>query len=355
LRPMRTGDVDLRCPNARECPAQVRGRLEHLGSRGALDIEALGEVTAAALTQPEVPEQPPLTNEADLFDLVGYRPEAAPEERQRVRETSLARLRDVEVIVRDPETGEPQADEDGVIRRRAPFRRTARYSRAERNAAAERGAELDPWEPSLSAITLLDELDEAKTAPLWRILVALSIRHVGPVAARAIAQRFGSMRALRELIGDGGEEIRDRAIAALSEIDGVGVVIAESVVDWFTGPDSDWHRDIVDRWAAAGVRMRDERDDTTARTLEGLTVVVTGSLAEYTRDGAKEAIIARGGKAAGSVSKKTDFVVVGDNAGSKETKARELGLPILDEDAFRRLLAEGPGAVSSGDGEVISS
>ena len=339
LRPMREGDVDLRCPNVRTCPAQVRGRVEHIGSRGALDVEALGEVTAAALTQPEVPETPPVVNEAYLFDLVGYPLDAPEEVRERVRAGSLRRLMEVEVVVRDPETGEPRVDDDGVVRRRAPFRRTLSYSKAERERAAAEGRALEPWAPSAQALTLLDELDVAKTKPFWRVLVALSVRNVGPTAARALAARFGSMAALREVL-DGD---RAAAVATLSDVEGVGPTIAESLLDWYA---EDWHQDVLDRWAAAGVAMRDEVDTSVTRTLEGLTVVVTGSLAGFSRDGAKEAIIARGGKAAGSVSKKTDYVVVGDSPGSKADKAAELGVPILDEAGFVRLLEGGPSALT---------
>jgi DNA ligase (NAD+) len=159
------------------------------------------------------------------------------------------------------------------------------------------------------------------------VLVALSIRHVGPTAARALASHFRSMDA-----------IRAAAREELAEVEGVGGIIADAVIDWFA---VDWHREIVERWAAAGVRMRDEVDASAPRTLEGKTVVVTGSLEGFSRDETKEAIISRGGKAAGSVSKKTDFVVVGANAGSKAAKAEELGLPVLDEDGFRRLLETG--------------
>jgi DNA ligase (NAD+) len=343
LRPMREGEVDLRCPNARTCPAQVRGRVEHIGSRGALDVEALGEVTAAALTQPEVPATPPVVSDAYLFDLVAYPPDADDETRSRVREESLGRLAAVEVVVRDPDTGEPRADDDGVVRRRAPFRRRLTHTKAEQRAAEAEGRTLADWEPSGAARTLLDELDAAKTKPFWRVLVALSIRNVGPTAARALAQRFGSMAALREVLA----AERDEAVRVLAEVEGLGPVIAESLVDWFA---EDWHVEVVDRWAAAGVRMADERDTSLERTLEGLTVVVTGSLEGYSRDGAKEEIVSRGGKAAGSVSKKTDFVVVGENAGSKEDKARELGLRILDEEQFTTLLASGPGALPAPDG-----
>jgi DNA ligase (NAD+) len=175
---------------------------------------------------------------------------------------------------------------------------------------------------------LLENLEKAKSQPLWRALVALSIRHVGPTAARALATHFATMDA-----------IRGASVDELSAVEGVGRTIAEAIVDWFT---VDWHVGIVDAWAAAGVRMADERDDSIPRTLEGLTIVVTGSLENYTRDSVKEAIIARGGKAAGSVSKKTDYVVVGENAGSKAEKAEQLGLTILDEEGFEQLLANGP-------------
>ena len=164
--------------------------------------------------------------------------------------------------------------------------------------------------------------------PLWRVLVALSIRHVGPTAARALATEFGSMA-----------KIRAASEGDLAAAEGVGPTIAEAVIEWFK---VDWHEAIVDKWAEAGVAMADERDESVARTLEGLTVVVTGSLVDFSRDSAKEAIVSRGGKAAGSVSKKTDYVVVGDNAGTKAEKAEQLGVPVLDEPAFQVLLEHGP-------------
>ena len=140
--------------------------------------------------------------------------------------------------------------------------------------------------------------------------------------------------------------IREASEEVLAETDGVGGTIAASVVEWF---DVDWHREIVDRWAASGVSMADERDESIPRTLEGLTIVATGSLEGFTRDGIKEAIISRGGKASGSVSRKTDYVVVGDNPGSKATKAEELGLTILDEAAFVDLMENGPSATTEDD------
>ena len=174
---------------------------------------------------------------------------------------------------------------------------------------------------------LLSNLASARETDLWRVLVGLSIRHVGPTAARALAARYKSMRALL-----------DAPTADLAETDGVGSIIAESFKDWF---EVDWHREIVRKWRDAGVTMEDTGTDEVPQTLEGLTVVATGTLENFTRDEVKEAILARGGKAAGSVSKKTDYVVVGENAGSKEDKARELGVPILNEEQFEQLLQTG--------------
>ncbi len=168
----------------------------------------------------------------------------------------------------------------------------------------------------------------SKAQPLWRVLVALSIRHVGPTAARALAQQFGSMPAIRAA----SEE-------ELAAVDGVGPTIAASVIEWFT---VDWHVAIVDKWTAAGVRMADDVTDRPEQTLAGLSIVVTGSLTGFSRDEAKAALLERGAKAAGSVSAKTAFVVVGDAPGTKFDKAVSLKVPILDEDGFRVLLADGP-------------
>lgn len=325
LRAMKEGDIDLRCPNARACPAQVRGRVEHIGSRGALDIEVLGEITAAALTQPEVPATPPLVTEAGLFDL------------------TLEELVPIEVIVRDAETGEPRLDEEtGEPVRRLPFQRWSAPSYPpgwEDATPAERrkaGVKKDYREilPSKDAETFLAELEKAKTKPLWRLLVSLNIRHVGPVAARALADWFGSLDAIRAATAE-----------ELAQVDGVGSIIAESLLAWF---EVDWHREIVDRWAAAGVQWATPGHAgpgaavTEGGVLAGLTVVATGTLDGFTRDGAKEAIIAAGGKAASSVSKKTDFVAAGPGAGSKLAKAEELGIPVLDAAQFAILVTEGP-------------
>ena len=328
LRPMKEGDIDLRCPNARSCPAQVRGRVEHIGSRGGLDIEVLGEVTAAALTQPEQPAQPPLETEAGLFDL------------------TEEQLVPIVVVVRDSETGEPLFDEEtGEPRRRTPFQKLspAMYppgweeaTPAERRKAGIR-KDHRVAEPSKDVDTLLAELERAKTKPLWRLIVSLNIRHVGPVAARALADWFGSLDAIREA-----------SVEQLAEVEGVGGIIAQSVVEWF---EVDWHREIVDRWTAAGVQWATPGHPGPGAAAEaggvlaGLTVVATGTLEGFTRDGAKEAIIAAGGKAASSVSKKTDFVAAGPGAGSKLAKAEELGIPVLDAEQFAVLVKDGPAAL----------
>lgn len=174
---------------------------------------------------------------------------------------------------------------------------------------------------------LIEGLKSQRDTDLWRVLTGLSIRHVGPTAARALAQKFGSM-----------EAIRSASEEELAATDGVGQIIADSITQWFG---VEWHRHIVDSWAVSGVTMEEEQGEEQPQTLAGLTVVVTGSLENFTRDGAKEAIVSRGGKAAGSVSKKTDYVVVGANAGSKATKAEELGRPILNEQQFEELLETG--------------
>ncbi|WP_426999111.1 NAD-dependent DNA ligase LigA [Pseudarthrobacter sp. N5] len=292
LAPAKDGDIDIRCPNSRSCPAQLSQRVAHLAGRGAFDIEALGDEAAFALTQPAEPEIPPLTTEALLFDLV-------PEDLEAVRIRREKRSKGVG-------TGEFEL---------VPYF----FSKATAKA---------PSKPTSNTDKLFKELEKAKSQPLWRVLVALSIRHVGPRASRAMATAFGTMDAIRQA----SEE-------QLAGVDGVGPTIAAALTEWFT---EDWHRDIVDSWAAAGVRMADEQDASAPRTLEGLTIVVTGSLPNFSRDEAKEAILIRGGKAAGSVSKNTSYVVAGESAGTKLDKAEQLGIPVLDEDGFRELLVAGP-------------
>jgi DNA ligase (NAD+) len=263
LRYEKEGDADIRCPNNRSCPAQLRERLFHMAGRGAFDIDVLGYEAATAMLDAGV-----VTDEGDVFSLT----------------------------------------EDDLLR-------TELFRRKDGGLTANGGR-------------LLDAIAVAKDRPLWRVLVALSIRHVGPTAAQALARRFRSVEAIEAATPED-----------LASTEGVGPVIGQAVKAWFA---VDWHRSIVDRWAAAGVTLTETGGDEGPRPLEGLTIVVTGSLETFSRDEAKEAIQSRGGKAAGSVSKKTDFVVVGESPGSKAEKAAELGVPILDEAAFARLLAEGP-------------
>jgi DNA ligase (NAD+) len=305
LRPEKEGDVDLRCPNRRTCPSQLRERLFHLASRKAFDIEAMGWEAASALLEAGV--------------------------------------------LGDPDADDPDrraGDEGGV------------FSLDEQRLLQVPLFTNQSGQLSANGQRLLDNLSAAKQQPLWRVLVALSIRHVGPSAARALATRYATMQAIRQVAE---RDDRASAVAELADTDGVGTVIAEALVDFFA---VDWQVAVVDRWAAAGVRMADERDSSVPRTLEGLTVVVTGSLEGFSRDEAKEAILARGGKAAGSVSKKTTAVVVGENPGSKAAKAADLGVPVLDEAGFVALLERGvdslPGAgadaseAGPGDGPDIS-
>ena len=278
------GGVDWRCPNARSCPAQLRERLFHLAGRGALDIEVLGYEAATALLDSGL-----VTDEGDLFGL----------------------------------TAEKLAS--------VPFFVT-------------KGGAL-----TANATRLLANLEDARRRPLWRILVALSIRHIGPTAARALAAAFGSVDAIAAAPEDG-----------LVAVEDIGPTIAKSVHEWF---EVDWHAAIVSKWREAGVQLetpgfvppaRVEPGDASAGAagsaggggpLAGLTIVLTGALSGYTRDEAAEAVQAQGAKVSGSVSKKTSFVVAGDNAGSKLDKAESLGVPVLDEDGLGMLLSKGPDAV----------
>jgi DNA ligase (NAD+) len=296
----REGDADLRCPNARACPAQLRERIFFAAGRRAFDIDKLGYVAATALTQPLPPQEPPVRTEADLFDL------------------TIERLLPIRSVVRDADTGLPKTDpETGEPKVVTLF-------------ANQSG------EPSKNAETMLEELEKAKTKDdaVQRVLVALSIRHIGPPTARALAAEFRSIDA----IADASEE-------ELAAVEGVGPRVAAAIREWF---EVDWHREIVARWKAAGVRMVDEGTaERLPQTLAGLTFVVTGTLADFTRDEAGAALTSRGGKVSGSVSKKTSFVVVGENAGSKLDKAVTLGVPVLDEPGLRVLLAEGPEAAAA--------
>ncbi|MFE3856826.1 NAD-dependent DNA ligase LigA [Streptomyces griseorubiginosus] len=298
LRPMKEGDVDLRCPTARTCPAQLRERLFYLAGRKSLDIEHFGYVAAAALTKPLEPADPPLADEGDLFDL------------------TIEQLLPIKAYVLDQDSGLPKRDpKTGEEKVATVF-------------ANQQG------EPKKNAVAMLENIAAAKDRPLARVLTGLSIRHVGPVAAEALARNFRSI-----------ERIEEASEEELAATDGVGSIIAKSLKEWFA---EDWHQEILRKWKAAGVRMEEEGsgEDEGPRPLEGLTVVVTGTLERFTRDGAKEALQTRGAKVTGSVSKKTSFVVVGDNPGSKYDKAMQLKVPVLNEDGFDVLLEQGPEAAA---------
>ena len=260
LRAITEGDVDIRCPNTRSCPAQLRERIYYIGSRAALDIDVLGYEAAVALLQDAI-----IVDEADIFPLT---------ENELMNSSFFTK-------------------KDGV-----------------------KGKNLEK---------LLEALEEAKNRPLWRTIVALSIRHVGPTAAQALATNFGSMDAISKA-----------SVAELADIDGLGDVIAQSVVEWF---EIDWHRNIIKKWSDAGVAMVNATGEAKPQTLAGLTFVVTGGLEGFTRDSIAETITAYGGKPSSSVSKKTDYVLVGSDPGSKLAKAQELGVTVIDEARFLELLA----------------
>ncbi|MFE5860732.1 NAD-dependent DNA ligase LigA [Streptomyces virginiae] len=296
LRPMKEGDIDVRCPNGRTCPAQLRERIYYLAGRQSLDIENFGIVAAAALTGPLEPATPPLLDEGDLFGL------------------TIEQLLPIKAYVLDQDSGLPKRDpktgEEKIVR----------------VFANQKG------EPKKNALAMLENIAAAKDRPLARVINGLSIRHVGPVAAEALAREFRSI-----------ERIEQATEEELTATEGVGAIIAASLKEWFA---VDWHQEILRKWREAGVRMEEEgsAEDEGPRPLEGLTVVVTGTLQSHTRDGAKEALQSRGAKVTGSVSKKTSFVVVGDNPGSKYDKAVQLKLAVLDDAGFAVLLEQGPDA-----------
>jgi DNA ligase (NAD+) len=317
LAPAKEGDVDLRCPNQKNCPAQVRGRVEHIGSRGGLDIEGLGEVSAAALTQPLEPRTPPLATEARLFDL------------------SVEELFPIRVLVRDADTGEVKKDPStGEPVVQTPFQRKRQKSDPALDPSSPVFQGTREWVPSKAAYELIEQLEKAKSQPLWRFLVSLNIRHVGPVAARALATEFGTLDAISWATPD-----------ELAQVEGVGETIAQSLREWFA---LDWHQEIVESWRRAGVSFEDTPtgSSTGEGVLSGLTIVVTGSIPGFSREEAQEAVRAAGGKPTSSVSTNTSLVVAGEGAGSKRTKAEQLGVPIVEAESFAVLLQDGPGALS---------
>jgi DNA ligase (NAD+) len=288
LAPAAEGDVDLRCSNARSCPAQLRERIAYIGSRSALDIEALGYVSATALTQPLPPLEAALASEADLFDL------------------TLEKLLPIKSLVLDADTGLPKHDANGDPK-------VVDFFAKKDGSAAE------------VAHKLLANLEDAKRKPLWRILVSLSIRHVGPVAARALCDHFGSLKA-----------IFAASLDELSAVEGVGQTLAQSIQDWFAEA---WHQEILTKWEAAGVQLATPGHTGPGSVIKsgifaGFSIVITGTMTSMTREEAEAKVIEEGGKAASSVSKKTNFVVAGPGAGSKLAKAEELGVEVIDEATF---------------------
>ena len=350
LAPQKEGDVDLRCPNQAGCPAQITERIAHLGARSALDIEGLGDEAALALTQPEANRDEVAaalaagrtvflengtalrmekTAELTHGELIGDAEALLPSVQKPVLSSEsdvfsldAERLRDV--MVWKPVTKEGKETGDWM---------QVRYFWTKAWKQKGNSGVYIPLEstPSKNTKMMLEQIEAAKERPLARILVALSIRHVGPTAASALAMTFPSMDLLMEA-----------SVEQLAQVDGVGQVIAQSLREWF---DVDWHVEIIRAWQAAGVRMEDEVREDIEQTLEGLTVVVSGAMPGYTREGAKEAIVARGGKASGSVSKKTSLVIAGPGAGSKAAKAEALGVPVVDQSYFERVLERGLAAL----------
>jgi DNA ligase (NAD+) len=245
-------EVALRCPNP-ACPAVVAARLRHFVSRGAMEIDGLGDRLLAQLVEARM-----VTDEASLWDL------------------------DVEAV-----------------------------------------AELSGW-GERSATNLLRELDEARKRPLHRLLFALGIPHVGERAARLLAHRFGSL-----------ERLAAADLEAMEEINGIGPVIAIAVVGWFADAR---HQSAVKRLAERGIDPNETpRGSTSEAALVGQTFVLTGSLSRPRRE-IREELEGLGATVSASVSRKTSYLVAGENPGSKLTRARELGVEILDEAGLERLL-----------------
>ena len=419
LAPSKEGDKDIRCPNVERCPAQLTERVISLGMRKAFDIEHLGDQSAIALTNPEEnrpdsvatfapniteilvapgeepdeyepmeglelpPVQTPvLSSEAGIFDLTAadlkdvrvWREAPIIEVREvmgnngrkrKVRKriggsglwhqvpafwTTAAPAPKVRKKAGAENTDGVESAESSLVARYPGFNVPADAVVVREETKTSRSGEttITPIivKPAENTRKMLEEIDKAKQADLWRVLVALSIRRLGPPTARLIASAMGSLDAISKA-----------SVDDLTQIDGVGPEIAESVVHWFAAArePGDWRGQTLTAWRAAGVGVGEAAKSSLPQTLAGKTVVVTGSLEGFSRDSAKEAIVERGGKAAGSVSKKTDYVVVGANAGSKAAKAEELGIPMLDEVQFELLLAGEYGAdvSESTDDDVI--
>ena len=346
------GDVDLRCPNKGACPAQITERLAHVGARSALDVEGLGDESALAMTQPDndrdevaaalVAGHSVTLEDGTVLALEGAR--ELPHGEQITRAEELLPAPQAPVLRTEAALFDLRAEDLRDVMVWKPVKKKSEetgdwkqvryfWTKAYKPRKLRGQTVFEPIEPAASKGTekMLAELDKAKSQPLARVLVALSIRHVGPTAARALADTFRSMDALRAA-----------SVEELSAVEGVGEEIGRSLRDWFT---VDWHLEVLEAWARAGVRMADEAPEPASEVLAGLTIVVSGAMPGYDREGAKEAITSRGGKAAGSVSKKTSLVVAGPGAGSKAAKAEALGVPVITEQQFADLLEGGLAAV----------
>lgn len=385
------GGQDIRCRRG-ILPGTVDRTHHQSGIRKAFDIEHLGDQSAIALTNPEEDRPDSTATYAPNITEIVVEPGAEPEPYEPVeglelpaRQTPVlsseaglfsltsADLQDVRVwreapIIEIHETigknGKPKKIRKRIggsgLWHQVPAFWTAPTVARKRKDSVDESAEYPEYDvpedavvvreetkvsrsgtssvqpiyirPAENTRKMLDEMDKARHADLWRVLVALSIRRLGPPTARTIANTFGSLDAIEQA-----------SVDELSQIDGIGPEIAESVVTWFASAKNpgDWRGMVLEAWKAAGVGVGQAQTSALPQTLEGKTVVVTGSLVDFSRDSAKEAIISRGGKAAGSVSKKTDWVVVGENAGAKAAKAEELGIAMLDEDQFKLLLENG--------------
>ena len=392
LAPAKEGDKDIRCPNVESCPAQLTERIINLASRKAFDIEHLGDQSAIALTNPEEDRPDSVATYAPNITEIVVAPGQEPEPYEPVeglelpaRQTPVlsseaglfsltsSDLQDIRVwreapIIEIHETvgknGKPKKTRkriggSGLWHQVPAFWTTPTVARKRKDEVDESveypgydvpedamvvreetkvsrsgASSVQPVyiRPAENTRKMLDEIDKVRHADLWRVLVALSIRRLGPPTARVIANTFGSLDAIERA-----------SVDELSQIDGIGPEIAESVVTWFASAKEpgDWRGTVLEAWKAAGVGAEQVEISTLPQTLEGKTVVVTGSLIDFSRDSAKEAIISRGGRASGSVSKKTDWVVIGENAGAKAAKAEELGVPMLNEDQFKILLENG--------------
>ena len=281
------GEVDWRCINS-NCPARLREELLHFAARGVMNIEGLGDAMVAQL----------LGQSAATTD------EGVSEEEQSVADAGAR--------------GAKKSGRKVLVGTISDLYHLEKADLVQLERVGEKSAQ-----------ALLDEIERSKSAPLSRVLLGLGIRFVGERTAQLLSQHFGSIDALMSATA-----------IELEAVNEVGPRVAEAIVEFFAEPRN---RELVGRLREAGLTMHAEKRVTTS-TLEGLTFVLTGTLPTLTREGAKEKIEAAGGRVSGSVSKKTSYLVAGEEAGSKLDKATSLGVPVLDEPALLRLIESGPSA-----------